>query len=67
MKMLKKVFCVLLALLTAFSCCSVALAAEKETYNHYPQILVTGFGSGCVKIYYEDDPEQKSLFWPFET
>ncbi len=37
-----------------------------ETYNHYPQVVVKGFGAGCVKIYYEDDPEQKSLFYPFD-
>jgi len=45
----------------------VEYSYNGETFNHYPQILVTGFGSGCVKIYYEDDPEQKSLFWPFES
>ncbi len=37
-----------------------------ETYNHYPQVHVKGFGASCVKIYYEDDPEQKSLFWPLD-
>ncbi len=57
----------MLALIMIFSCCSVALGAEDDSYDHYPQILVMGFGSGCVKMYYEDDPEQKSLFWPFET
>lgn len=66
MKAIKKSLCFILALFTLFSCCGVAMAAEDE-YEHYPQILVTGFGSGCVKIYYEDDPEQKSLFWPFES
>ncbi len=67
MKLFKKTLCLMLALVMAFSCCSVALGAEDDSYDHYPQILVMGFGSGCVKMYYEDDPEQKSLFWPFET
>ncbi len=71
MKLLKSTLSLMLVLIMVFSCCSVALGAngKLEDYNgdHYPQILVTGFGSGCVKIYFEDDPEQKSLFWPFET
>ena len=37
-----------------------------DTYNHYPQIMVKGFGASSVKIYYEDDPEQKSLFYPID-
>jgi hypothetical protein len=67
MKILKSALSLLLAMIMIFSCCSVAMAAKTEESDVYPQILVTGFGSGCVKIYYEDDPEQKSLFWPFET
>ena len=76
MKMFKSTVSLMLALIMIFSCCSVALGAEEsivftdingETFNHYPQIKVSGFGVGCVKMYYEDDPEQKSLFWPFET
>ncbi len=50
-----------------------AVAAEKpvvtgrgETYNHYPEVRVKGFGASSVKIYYEDDPEQKSLFYPLD-
>ncbi len=67
MKLFKSALCLLMAMIMVFSCCSVALAADTdESTEVYPQILVTGFGSGCVKIYYEDDPEQKSLFWPFE-
>ena len=38
-----------------------------DTYNHYPQVRVKGVGASCVKIYYEDDPEQKSLFYPIDT
>lgn len=71
MNSFKKALSLILAVLMIFLCCSTALAADSkpEDYDgsHYPQILVTGFGSGCVKFYFEDDPEQKSLFWPFET
>lgn len=49
------------------------LAAERpvvtgrgETYDHYPQVMVKGFGASSVKIYYENDPEQKSLFYPID-
>lgn len=42
------------------------VTGRGETYNHYPQVMVKGFGSSSVKIYYEDDPEQKSLFYPFD-
>ncbi len=63
MKKSKRVICIVMTLLTIFSCCSVASAAVDE-YDHIPQVFVTGLGS--AKIYYEDDPEQKSLFWPFE-
>lgn len=73
----KKILSLVLACIVMLSVIPISYAASEdgdivcssngETYNHYPQILVTGFGSGCVKIYYEDDPEQKSLFWPFET
>ena len=42
----------------------VVVSGRGETYNHYPQIMVKGFGASSVKIYYEDDPEQKSLFYP---
>ncbi|MBR5825919.1 MAG: alpha/beta hydrolase [Clostridia bacterium] len=75
---MKKFVSLVLVCLMVFSIIPVSYAAgeaenvtftgpDGETFNHYPQILVTGFGSGCVKIYYEDDPEQKSLFWPFES
>lgn len=73
-KKILSLFLVCLMVFSAVPAASVAAVTENvvnstdgESYNHYPQILVTGFGSGCVKIYYEDDPEQKSLFWPFET
>ncbi len=42
------------------------VSGRGDTYNHYPQVMVKGFGASSVKIYYEDDPEQKSLFYPFD-
>ena len=46
---------------------NIEVTIKGETFDHYPQILVKGFGAGCVKFYYEDDPEQKSLFIPLDT
>lgn len=65
MKRFKKVLSLILALITVFSCCSVAMAAVSEkNYDHLPQVFVTGLGS--AKIYYEDDPDKTSLFWPLD-
>lgn len=63
MKFLKSLLCIVLTLTVLLSCCSTAIAVKDE-YDHYPQVFVTGIGS--AKIYYEDDPEKKSLFYPFE-
>lgn len=75
-KTAKRVLSLVMACLIAFSAVPFVFAAGNpespvvtgrgETYNHYPQVLVKGFGASCVKIYYEDDPEQKSLFYPFD-
>ncbi len=65
MKILKKVLCLILALTVLLSCSSAAFGAEEYEGDHLPQVFVTGIGS--AKIYYENDPEKKSLFWPFET
>lgn len=66
MNRFKKVISLLLVLITAFSCCSVAFAAEtKDDYDHLPQVYVTGYAS--ANIYYEDDPEKKPLFFPIDT
>lgn len=72
----KKIISLMLACIIVFSVMSVSFsvsAAERpvvtgrgETYNHYPEVRVKGFGASSVKIYYEDDPEQKSLFYPFD-
>ena len=72
----KKILSLFLVCLMVFSVVPLAAIASSDenvsfvgpdgkTYNHYPQITVAGLGVGCVNIYYEDDPEQKSLFWPF--
>ncbi|MBR6568586.1 MAG: alpha/beta hydrolase [Clostridia bacterium] len=67
MKKFKSTLSLVLALIMIFSCCSVALGANtaitKPDATQYPQVVVTGFGS--AKIYYEDDPEQTSLFHPW--
>ncbi len=76
-KSVKKIVSFALACLLVFTAAPSAFAAgtaetvttvtdSGETYNHYPQIVVKGFGAGCVDIYYEDDPEQTSLFWPLD-
>lgn len=66
MKLFKSAISLVLALIMVCSCCSMAFAAETEdTYDHLPQVFVTGIGS--AKIYYEDDPDQTSLFWPVDT
>lgn len=74
---LKKIVAIILVCIALLSVSTVAFATDKaenqitvthngETYNHYPQVMVKGFGASCVKIYYEDDPEQKSLFYPID-
>lgn len=65
MKLFKSTLCLLLVAIMTFSCCSVAMAAKPQEYDHLPQVFVTGIGS--AKIYFEDDPEQTSLFWPVDT
>ena len=66
MKNLKKALALFLCLLTLFSCFTAAVAAEeeKESYDHLPQVYVGGLG--CGSIYYKDDPEKNSLFYPID-
>lgn len=64
---LKKAISLFLACLMLLSVMPVALAAEAQKEEIYPELTVKGFGASSVKIYYEDDPEQKSLFYPFDT
>lgn len=65
MKKVKALVSLILALITLFSCCSVALGAEEK--EDYPLITVCGLGYGCVNIYYEDDPEKTPLFYPLDA
>lgn len=64
MKFLKKSLSILLCTVMLFSCCGFILASAAETYDHLPQVYVTGIGSRAV--YYKDDPEEKSLFYPID-
>ncbi len=63
----KKATAIFLTCLMLLSVVPVALAAGAEQEEIYPELTVKGFGASSVKIYYEDDPEQKSLFYPFDT
>ncbi len=65
MKIIKKAFCLVLVILTVFSCCGVALGAQEK--ENYPLITVCGLGYGCVNIYYENDPEHTPLFYPIDA
>ena len=62
MKFLKSALCCIMAVVMMLSCCSVAFAYEDEGY---PMVYLAGFGD--TNIYYEDDPEQKPLFFPLDT
>lgn len=63
----KKTISFLLVCLMVLSVMPLALVAGAEKEEIYPELTVKGFGASSVKIYYEDDPEQKSLFYPFDT
>ncbi|MBR3817064.1 MAG: alpha/beta hydrolase [Clostridia bacterium] len=68
MKHFKQIVSVMLTLLVIFSCCSSALAVAAEVQpeeKQYPIVYVTGFGT--TNLYYADDPEKKSLFYPIDT
>lgn len=62
MKLFKKILSLIIVAIMVFSCCSTAFAYESEGY---PMVYLAGFGDTI--IYYEDDPEQKSLFFPLDT
>ena len=59
---MKKLLSIIMILVIALSCCSTAFAYEDEGY---PMVYLAGFGDTI--IYYEDDPEMKSLFFPLDT
>lgn len=64
MKGLRKTLCiVLVALIISGLLCPFAIAAKD--YDHLPQIYVAGLGS--KPVYYKDDPNKTSLFYPVDT
>ncbi len=64
--MTKRIMSFLLACIIIFSVVPMAFAGNSYGEGTYPELTVKGFGASSVKIYYEDDPEQKSLFYPFD-
>lgn len=63
MKKIKKFLSLILAMIMVFSCLTVtagAITIDGEEIDHLPQVYVSGFQS--LKIYDENDPEEKSLF-----
>lgn len=64
MKTLKKVIGVILCAVMLFTSVGFALASAEESYDHLPQIYVGGLG--CGSVYYEDDPEKTSMFYPID-
>lgn len=67
MKRLKKLTCILLVGLMIFSVFSplTVTAKDSKDYDHLPQIYVAGLGSRPV--YYKNDPNKTSLFYPVDT
>lgn len=63
---IKKIMALFLACLMVLSVMPVAFAVDSYGEGTYPELTVKGFGASSVKIYYADDPEQKSLFYPFD-
>lgn len=64
MKQMKKILSLILCVLMLFSLCGTALSAVAYQGEHLPQIFVCGIGSR--QVYYENDPEKKSLFYPID-
>ena len=63
---MKKILCVFLACIMLFGTLTAGtVSAAEDSYDHLPQIFVAGLGSRPV--YYKDDPEKTSLFYPVET
>lgn len=64
--LMRKSVAVILFCLMLLSVMPAAMAADIQQEEIYPELTVKGFGASSVKIYYENDPEQKSLFYPFD-
>lgn len=63
MKTFKKILCLILTVLLATSCLSLAVSAAD--YGHLPKVYVDGIGSRAV--YMADDPEKKPVFFPMNN
>ena len=63
MKTFKKILCLILTVLLATSCLSLAVSAAD--YDHLPKVYVDGIGSRAV--YMADDPEKKPVFFPMNN
>lgn len=64
MKQMKKVISIILCAFMLFGTFAIAACAVDSESDHLPQIYVSGIGSR--KVYYADDPEKKSLFYPID-
>ncbi len=67
MKRIKKMICLIMAcvMLSMLLCPAAVAVKDKDDYDHLPQVYVCGLGSRPV--YYKDDPEKTSLFYPVDT
>lgn len=64
MKTAKKFLSVLMCLLIMATSVVCVSAYDEESYDHNPQILVGGLG--CAPVYYENDPDKTSMFYPLD-
>lgn len=64
MKSLKKVISIILCVLMIFGTFGFAMASAVYDGENLPQIYVCGIGSR--KVYYADDPDKNSLFYPID-
>lgn len=64
MNITKKFLSVFLCIIMLVSSVSVIAYCTEDDYDHNPQILVGGLG--CAPVYYENDPEKTSMFYPLD-
>ena len=65
MNRVKKMLSVLLCLLIIAGSLAISgYAKTEDDYDHNPQILVGSLG--CAPVYYENDPEKTSMFYPLD-
>ena len=63
MKALKKIISILMCAVVIFGLCGIGFVSAAED-EPLPQIYVCGIGSR--KVYYADDPDKNSLFYPVD-